>query len=38
MNTFVETQFEYCPLIWMFYSRKVNSKINNLQEQSMMIT
>ena len=35
METFVESQFGYCPLIWMFYSRKVNSKINHLQERSL---
>ena len=37
MKTFIESQFEYCPLIWMFHSRKVNSKINHLQEQSLRI-
>ena len=37
MKTFVESQFSYCPLIWMFYSRKVNSKINHLQERSLRI-
>ena len=37
MKTFVESQFGYCPLIWMFHSKKVNSKINNLQEQSLRI-
>ena len=26
MKTFVESRFGYCPLIWMFHSRKVNSK------------
>ena len=35
MKTFVESQFGYCPLIWMLHSRKVNSKINYLQEQSL---
>ena len=35
MKTFVECQFGYFPLIWMFYSRNVNSKINHLQEQSL---
>ena len=29
MKTFVESQFGYCPLIWMFHCRKVNSKINH---------
>ena len=37
MKTFVEPQFGYCPLIWMFHSRKVNSKINHLQERSLRI-
>ena len=26
MKTFVESQFGYCPLIWMFHSKKINSK------------
>ena len=37
MKTFVESQFGYCPLIWMFHSRKVNRKINHLQERSLRI-
>ena len=37
MKTFVESQFGYCPLIWMFHSRKVNNKINHLQERSLRI-
>ena len=37
MKTFVESQFGYCPLIWMFHSRKVNNKINHLQEPSLKI-
>ena len=37
MNTFVESQFGYCPLIWMFHSRKVNSKIYHLQGRSLRI-
>ena len=28
MKPFVESQFRYCPLIWMFHSRSVNNKIN----------
>ena len=35
MKTFVESQFGYCPLIWMCHSMKVNSKINHLQERSL---
>ena len=26
MKTFVESQFNYCPLIWIFHSRRLNSK------------
>ena len=37
MKTFVESQFEYCPLIWMFYSRKVNREINHLHKRSLRI-
>ena len=37
MKTFVEAQFGYCPLIWMFHSRKGNTKINHLQERSLKI-
>ena len=29
MKSFVTSQFSYCPLIWMFHSRRVNSKINS---------
>ena len=27
MKAFIESQFNYCPLIWMFYSRTMNNKI-----------
>ena len=27
LKSFVESQFAYCPLTWMFYSRKLNNKI-----------
>ena len=37
MKTFAESQFGYCPLIWVFYSRKLNIKINHLQEWSLRI-
>ena len=32
MKAFVESQFGYCSLIWMFHSRKLNNKINKLHE------
>ena len=37
LKTFIESQFGYCPLIWMFYSRRVNDKINHLHELSLLI-
>ena len=27
-KAFVESQFKYCPIIWMFHSRRTNNKIN----------
>ena len=29
VNAFVLSQFGYCPLVWMFHSRKLNNRINN---------
>ena len=37
MNAFVTSQFQYCPLVWMFHSRKMNSKINRLHERALRI-
>ena len=37
MKAFIESQFSYCPLIWMFHSRGVNNKINHLHEWSLQI-
>ena len=37
MKRFGESQFGYCLLTWMFASRKVNSKIKHLKEQSLSI-
>ena len=36
-KTFIESQFGYCPLIWIFQSRRVNNKINHLHERSLHI-
>ena len=30
LKAFRESQFGYCPLIWMFHSRKINNGINRL--------
>ena len=37
MKTFVESHFNYCPLIWMFHSKRLNNEINNVQEKALRI-
>ena len=37
INTFIESQFSYCPLIWMFCSRSLNNRINRLHERALRI-
>ena len=34
---FVESQFKYCPLTWMFHCRKTNYKINRSQERALRL-
>ena len=38
MKSFVTSQFGYCPLIWMFHSRLLNTKINSIHERALRIT
>ena len=38
MKTFIESQFGYCPLVWLFHSRSLNNKINWIHEISLRIT
>ena len=37
MNAFFDSQFNYCPLIWMFHSRNLNNKINRLHERCLLV-
>ena len=37
MKAFIESQFNYCPLIWMFHSRTLNNKINRLHERALRL-
>ena len=37
MKTFVLTFFNYCPLVWMYCSRKNNKLINNIHERALRI-
>ena len=32
IKALIEPQFNYCPLIWMCYSRTMNNKINRINE------
>ena len=34
-NSVFKGQFNYCPLLWMFSTRKVNHKINSLDERGL---
>ena len=36
-KAFIESQFNYCSLIWMLHSRTMNNKINRLHERSLRI-
>ena len=33
----IESQFSYCPLVWMFHSRKLNNRINKLHERVLRL-
>ena len=37
MKTFLTSQFGYSPLIWMFSSRRLNTKINSINERALRI-
>ena len=36
MSAFIESQFGYCPLAWMFHSRTLNNRINRLHERALV--
>ena len=37
MKAFIESQFAYCPLVWIFCSRSSNNCINHLHERVQKI-
>ena len=37
MKTFITSQFNYCPLTWMFHNRTFNNKINRLHERTLRV-
>ena len=37
-RAFVLSQFSYCPLVWMFYDRTLDHRINRTQERALRIS
>ena len=37
IKAFIESQFSYCPLVWMFHSRTLNNRINKLHERGLRL-
>ena len=37
MKSFIECQFSYFPLVWMFHSRALNNRINKLHERVLRL-
>ena len=37
MNSFITSQFNYCPIIWMFCQRRSNNIINKIHERALRI-
>ena len=38
IKAFAESQFGYCPLIWMFHSRELNNKMSRIHKRALRIT
>ena len=37
IKAFINSQFGYCPLVWMNHSRKLNSRINRIHERALRV-
>ena len=37
LNSFITSHFSYCPIVWMFHSRKLNERINHIHERVLRI-
>ena len=35
--SFIEAQFKYCLITWMFFSRSCNNKLNKLEERALRL-
>ena len=33
----VDSQFKYCPIVWMFHIRRMNNKVDGLHERALRI-
>ena len=36
MKAFIESQFGYCPLVWMFCWRQANARIHHIHERALI--
>ena len=32
------SQFNYCPLVWIFYTKQLNNRINSLHKKALRVT
>ena len=37
LNSFITSHFSYCPVVWMFHTRKLNKTINHILEKALRI-
>ena len=37
MKAFINSHFGYCPLVWIFHSRKLNHRINRIHERALCL-
>lgn len=37
ISAFIESQFNYCPLVWMFHSKVLDNKINKLHARALRL-
>ena len=37
LKAFLTSQFNYCPLMWMFHSRELNNRINRIHERPLRL-
>ena len=37
MSSYITSQFNYCPLVWMIHNKKSNKKINKIHERALRI-